>query len=186
MYSCSVCDSLLALRVAGCVSACSWGLLLSVTQSRASAGTFHCSGSAFIKSCAIARQEYLAVRPVGTCCRHPAPWRNSLFWVNRAGCKHEGRACFRRPREKCVQRHETYTQTSKHTHSCIRTLETHKHTNRSLRLNKAGASERRYVLHTVVAKLSKQHRQQLQISAGEPRWLQQRHIPRAEKLVHHV
>lgn len=36
-------------------------------------GTFHQSGSAFIKSCATAREEYLANWLVGTCCRHRAP-----------------------------------------------------------------------------------------------------------------
>lgn len=64
---------LLGLRVAGCLTAFSGGLLLSVSQSRGSTGTFHWYGSTFIKSCSTAREEYLAARLVGTCCRHGAP-----------------------------------------------------------------------------------------------------------------
>lgn len=177
---------LLTLGVAGGLTAYSGGLLHSVTQSRASTGTFHWSGSAFIKSCTTAREEYLAGRLVGTCCRHRAPWRNSLFWVYRTHAVNIRVECVLGGRwKKHMRRHQTYTQKGERTH-------THgawdKHTNRSLRLNGGRATKPQSVLHAVplVAKLPKQQHQQLQISAGETRWLQQLNIPEAEQFVHLV
>lgn len=103
---------LLTLGVAGGLTAYSGGLLHSVTQSRASTGTFHWSGSAFIKSCTTAREEYLAGRLVGTCCRHRAPWRNSLFWVYRTHAVNIRVECVLGGRwKKHMRRHQTHTHT---------------------------------------------------------------------------
>eukprot|EP00064_Thunnus_orientalis_P009822 superscaffoldBa00001272_g9848 len=77
--------------VAGRLAAHSRGLLLSVTQRRASAGIFHWSGSAFIKGCATGREEYLAA---GNLLLSPLTVKELIVLGRRdtvcLRCKHEG------------------------------------------------------------------------------------------------
>ena len=139
----------------GCRTAHSRGLLLSVTQRRASAGIFHWSGSVFIKRCATGREEYLAARLVGTCCCHRSPWRNSLFWVDgtlcvyavnmRVVCDSRDRKAASDIRTYLYEDMRIHTQTHTHTHT-----HTHSGTNRSLRLNRIKAPKPQSVQCTLL------------------------------------